>query len=287
MKAWRLGLPLGVVLLAARAAADEKSYVLAGDRLPPAGVVTVMDSSEETAESAVHVVSEKGEQNGTKKYQATTRVTRTFEGPDRVISEMSDATEESRMILDGREVPSPVKPKLLLKVPILAVRKDGQWTRTLADGKPLSEEQMKELNPNAKGKEGRLALTEKTIYGEGPHKIGDKWDVDVSQLPPRWGLSKITGSMSCELVETKMVQGLLAAVIKMTFDYTEEGTSDGTPSKVHMKGEATAVRCTDFPLELERTIEELLEWEYHFPKGVVMTVSGPMSLRSSTTVKMP
>lgn len=286
MRAWGLGLGCGVLALVARAGAQEKSYIIPTDKLPPAEVVAVEDSTEET-ENSLSWLSQGHEQKGKGRSKEVKTITHTFAGPDKFTREMNSSSEEFITTVNGRDLTQPAQPKLLLKTPVVFERKDGQWTRSLADGAPLSDEQVKELGIRGKGDP---QLSEEVTYGKDSHKIGEKWDVDVSKLPLMAGASKdgkVSGSMSCELVEVKEVQGLRAVVVKVALDLTEEEDEGSGSKKMHMKAEGVIVRCLDFALELESRNTGTMEMESHSPEGVVFKASGPISQHSSTTVKMP
>ena len=280
-----VGLGLGVLLLTGRAAADDK-VVLTG-KLPPAGLVAVETGTNEMKDMPMTIAMQGQDLSGTMTQKAVTTETTTYQGPDKFTKELNSSVIEGSVTMNGQANPTPNPPNPLEKVPVTFERKDGKWVPSLANGDKLTDLQSKALTSGGADKPFEA---DAAMYGTDPHKVGDKWDVDATKMPTFGSLSKVTGTMKCELVEVKEVQGMKAAVIKLSFDISgapDTGAEGGPEIKIHMTGEGTTTRSLDYAIDLESTLKAQMDMKGTVAPGVEMKVSGPMTMSRSITVKKP
>jgi hypothetical protein len=264
----------------AKAQEESPSYVLAVAGLPPAGT-TVTSTESEESNSSVTMKAAGHEATGTINQKVVNTEVVTILAADRYRQEIKDSKTTAEIVFNGKQVSQPAPAVPLLNVPVIFAQKDGKWQPSSESGQPFTEAQQAAVQ-----KLGTSDLwdVDVAIYGITPRKPGEKWQIDATKVRSFGGLTNMTGTFTGEFLKADKSGDTVIATIKLVFDLT--GAND-TTHKGHIKGEAMIERSVPDAVDLEAKLTGQMDLTGEVSPGAEMTISGPMTVVRTITVKKP
>lgn len=271
--------------VSALAAAD--AVVLAKkDHMPAPGTTIATDSSMTMNNCTMKISAGGQDMEGTLSQSETRSEQREYLGPDKYKFLLAKRAASGKMKMGDEEQVQPDRGNPLVGVPVMMERKDGKWTATLEDGKPLSDEQQAQMQREISS---LAADNDWIMYGDTPRQPGDEWDVDPSKLTNFGGGEKLTGKFHVKFVETKDVNGVPCAVLAMNFEIKgKTEAADAEPSmNMQLKGEAHVVRAIKDLVDLDATVKGTVTMNGSPGPDVSVKATGPIEMTERKSVKKP
>ncbi len=277
---------LALLLAAPALRADEaKSYVLAKKGAAPAvGTTVAVKTTADYSDAKLELKVESQTVPGTMSTKMASNEVLEGLAPGKLRRTLASKTSEQRITVQGSEQDPPEQADALQGLPVIMEYKGDAWTAKLEDGEP-EKEQKKALEELVKQFD---TDTDFTIYGDAPHKPGDKWNVDAKTIKQFAGMEKLEGSYSVEFVEVKEVGGVACAMLKSTFDLSglsTEGKEADKQMKMKVKGETLTKRSLADMVDLNSKCTAVMSGEGEVQEGMTMSIEGPLVAETSTTVE--
>ncbi len=266
--------PDGGVILA------EKGY------LPPAGTAATKTVSMVMKDAEMTVKAGDQELVGSASQSTKSTESMEFIKSHKARRLLTSKRTDGEMTMNGQVQATPNKADPLENVAVILERGSAGWTAVLESGEKPEAAQQQELDKLVKGlnRDGDFSM-----YGGGPRKPGDKWDVDPAQLVSFGGAEDLTGTYTVEFVEKKTHEGMDCAVLKAVFDLKgkTEAEGDQKPMDLHFKGESVAYRSIADQFDLQTEITGTMIMEGSPAPNVRMKLEGPMTGSDTSTLKRP
>lgn len=265
-------------------AEDAKTYVLAKKgATPAAGATLATKSTSEFGEAKLQVKFESQAAEGTMNNKQAVNEVQEGLAPGKLRRTLTSKTSEQHVVVQGSEQPAPDEADALQGVPVIVEYKDNAWTAKLEEGE-AKEDQKKALDELVKQYSNESDFT---VYGDKPHKPGDKWDVDPKTFKEFAGMEKLEGKYSVEFVEVKEVRGIACAVIKSTVDLSGTSTEghEDKHMKMKLKGEILTERSLADMVDLDSKCTATMSGESTLGEGMTMSMEGPFVAETTTTME--
>ena len=268
---------LASILMGGVVTADE--YLLAKEGyMPPVGSVAVRKSSFDVKEMAIDIKAGDQDLDGEMTMnQAKAESVEVLPG-GKMRYLLKSKKEAQKMMIAGREVPGEEKSSLLVGVPVLLFKEEGEWVAKGEKGK-LTTAQQKEADEIAVGL-GKSGVA----YGSKPRKIGETWEIGPDQAADFFGTSgeDVEGSVKMTLVEIVTKDGLecakCLAVFKMK-GQPEEGLN------LQMEGKLTIYRSLKYFADMEVEGKIKMTMDGAPAEGVTMAGEGEGTMRQKMVLK--
>ncbi len=181
-------------------------------------------------------------------------------------------------VIDGKPLPESKETEVLHGKTIVLTKKDGTWSAQLKEGTPdpATQKAMDKMTRHMNQPDDRI------IFGSGPRKVGDTWEVDPSQLQSFAGADsdKLSVSFKVTFESIKNLDGHDCAVIVSEIDIkgkTDQGMD------IRMVGKVTVFQS----LEFHTGLRFLMDGKIIMDGPNSMHLEGPMKIDGKATLKLP
>ena len=271
----------------AKAAANPNEVVLAGKHfLPAAGTIATKEMTMMMTGATLKIEAGGQTMNGTADQSTKGKETMEVISKDKVRKTVVSKKTEGKMTINGQDQPTPPQPDPLEGTPVILERSGDKWTAKLESNATADTSQQAALEKMA----GEMTKdSDFEMYGDKPRKPGDKWTSDPAKMTMFGDSGNVSGTCSTEFVEIADYQGTRCAVLKSNLDIKGKTGEKGQGEAMNLsfKAEAICHRSIADQVDMAVDVKGTMTVDGAPAPNVTMVMSGPMTMKETTTVKKP
>ncbi|GAA5496587.1 hypothetical protein Rhal01_02772 [Rubritalea halochordaticola] len=259
--------------------AASKEYVLAKEGMEHlVGNSVDMIKKQHMYDVQMEFISQGISNSGEMEIATSKREWRQCMGPDKFRDTILVDKKRQSVGFGGKMVPGEeADPSPLLNVPVLYERVDGAWVAKLEDESKLTDEISGML-----GKMGESIGEDLKIYGAGPRRLGDEWEVDVKKVKLQDAKS---GFVKLMFMGVEEFQGQECAVFSV--HYKVDGQPDGENFTMSMEMKGTIKRSLKYYVDLESKLSGTVVLSGSPNKSLRVKGQGKVSIEETAKVVVP
>ncbi len=271
----------------AKAAGNPNEFVLASKHfLPAAGTIATKEMTMMMTGAALKIEAGGQTMNGTADQSTKAKETMEVISKDKVRKIVVSKKTDGKMTINGQDQPTPPQPDPLEGTPVILERSGDKWTAKLESNATADTAQQAALDKMA----GEMTKdSDFEMYGDKPRKPGDKWKSDPAKMTMFGDSGDVSGTCSTEFVEIADFQGTRCAVLKSNLDIKGKTGEKGKGEAMNLsfKAEAICHRSLADQVDMAVDVKGTMTVDGAPAPNVTMTMSGPMTMKETTTVKKP
>ncbi len=270
-----------------KAVSNPNEVVLATKHyLPAAGTIATKEMTMTMTGATLKIEASGQTMNGTADQSTKDKETLEVLSKDKVRKTVVSKKTTGKMTINGQDQPTPPQPDPLEGIPVILERSGDKWTAKLESNATADTAQQAALDKMA----GEMTKdSDFEMYGDKPRKPGDKWTSDPAKLTMFGDSGDVSGTCSTEFVEIADFQGTRCAVLKSNLEIKgktgDKGEGDGM--NLSFKAEAICHRSIADQVDMAVDVTGSMTVDGAPAPNVTMKMSGPMTMKETTTVKKP
>lgn len=269
----------------AKAASISNEVVLATKNyLPAAGTIATKEMTMTMSGAKLKIEAGGQKMDGTADQATTSKETMEVLSKDKVRRTVVSKKTSGKMTINGQDQPAPQQPDPLEGIPVILERSGDKWTAKLENNATADSAQQTALDKMA----GDMTKdSDFQMYGDKPRKPGDKWTSDPAKMTMFGDSGDVSGTCSTEFVEIADYQGTRCAVLKSNLDIKGKTGNKGEGMNLGFKAEAICHRSIADQIDMAVDVTGSMTVDGAPAPNVTMEMSGPMTMKETTTVKKP